>query len=227
MKNLTCFALSALVLNGLVGCGDNLEPEDTMDEEPMEFPSTCAELAIGHHNYADADRNLYLKNDPTKPWKAYCDDLQGKNPKEYLTVGYNSSTYTDSNGDQVRTDYDKVRIDPKTLMLDTTDQTFAISTGSVTRGPGAVVTSMPLGVAMSCGNNRAFAQVDVNGTPFVIEDHFRLGGLPSTTGHANPWSTNKVFEMWAEGDCGWIAPDLMDSEPINNAGGYLISLRYE
>ena len=85
MKNLTCFAVSALALN-VIGCGDNLEPEDVMDEKPIEFPRTCAELAQGHRNYADADRTLYLDNDETKPWTAYCADLQSKSPKEYLSV---------------------------------------------------------------------------------------------------------------------------------------------
>ena len=33
MKNLTCFALSALAIN-LVGCGDNLEPDDQDTDDP-------------------------------------------------------------------------------------------------------------------------------------------------------------------------------------------------
>ena len=98
-----------------------------------------------------------------------------------------TATWSDFSGaspdDHVRTEYDMVRIDPLTLKLDTSDQTFATSTGTATY-LGVAVTSMPLGVAMSCGHNFATAQVHLGDTPFVIENHFALRGDAIAGGNA-------------------------------------------
>ncbi len=223
MKKLTYFAVSALATNFLVGCGDNTEPVDDQ-EEPIEFPRTCAEVAVGHPLYGEGERTLYFNGDATKPWQAYCVDLK-KDAKEYLTVRSTWSVYSDGSGDQVRTEYDKVRIDPLTLKLDTSDQTFAVSTGTLMLA-GVEVSSMPVGVALSCGFNPATAQINLEDTPFVIEDHFVKRGDNNVAGSASPWASNRTIEIWNEGDCSWTSPDLMSGAPINAAGGYLISLQY-
>jgi hypothetical protein len=219
MKNFTYFAVSALALNALVGCGDN-------SDGPIEFPRTCAEAAVGNASAKDGEYKLFIDNDETKPWTAWCDDLQGDNPKEYLTVESNRSTYASRTGEEVETRYEKIRIDPDTLELDTSDQTFAASTGSATHAPGVEVTSMPLGVAMSCGFNFAGAELNVNNTPFVIENRFAVRGDGPPVGSANPWSTNKVVEITSIGDCSWTAPETIGEYPMNEQGGYMIRLVY-
>src|SRR4051812_21255042 len=185
MNNNTSLAAvtAALLTSLLTGClaGDDLKG-------PIELPRTCAEAAQGVKAH-DGDHILYVDGDETKPWRAYCVDMdQGAAAKEYLTVtagASNFSRYTAggrSPGTDVETRFDKVRIDPETLTLDASDLTFAVSTGSVQHLGGQVVDSLPLGVAMSCGGGFTAAQVDVQGTPFVFDDTaFGNGG---DAGHA-------------------------------------------
>jgi hypothetical protein len=248
MKNLTSLALSLLATNLLVGCvtGDNLPPPDdqngaqvqptptpTPTPTPIAFPQSCRELATSDPAAKDGEHTLYLSNDEQHPWAAYCVDM-GRTAKDYLTLpNSNGGTWSmyraggAAPGTDVETRFDKVRIDPITLKLDISDQTFAVSTGSLTDVSGAQVTSMPLGVAMSCGGGSANANVDVGGTPFVLANTFSLAGDLGNTGYAGLWPSGQVIEMWADGNCGWIAPDRAASPPMNASGGFLISLSYQ
>ena len=235
MKKLSSLLLSLLATNALVGCiGDNTEPADPEVPDPqptvIPFPRSCAEVRQSHSWANDGRRTLFVDHDANKPWIAYCVDMDSS-PKEYLNLpgDMNFSRYTAggrSPGTDVETRYDKVRIDPITLKVDISDQTFAISTGSLMHLGVTPVTSMPLGVAMSCGGGGASANVDLSGTPFLIEDKFATAGDVGHTGTAFVWWTNQNEEMWADGDCGWVGPDLVPANPMNNAGSFLIQLSY-
>lgn len=225
MKNLPGFAISALALNFVVGCGDNSV------EAPIDYPSSCEEAAVGSTRLADGHRTLYLGNDVTKPWTAFCVDLDSDEPKEYLSLKddmtWSSYSVTTPAGDsvEVKTTYDKVRIDPVTLELDAGDQTFALSSGTATHPTLGEISSMPLGVAMAC-NAYANAQLYLEG-PFVIDQVFAIGGT-GATGYMNPWASNQVIELGANSaDCGWVAPEKAPQEPRNDMGGFSIKLRYE
>jgi hypothetical protein len=228
MKNFTSLALVALSTNLLVGCvtGDNEQPE------PIAFPRSCAERAVGDATLSDGEHTLFIAGNETMPWVAYCVDMSTA-PIEYLTLPNGGamtwSRYTaggQSTGTDVETRFDKVRIDPITLKLDTSDQTFAVSTGSLMHLGTQEVTSMPLGVAMSCGGGSASAQVDVGGTPFHLENTFTIAGR-AATGNASLWWSGQTIEMWADGDCGWVAPDFTPANPMNHAGDFLIKLTYK
>lgn len=199
----------------------------------IRFPQSCREVASNDPTAKDGQHRLYLSHDELHPWSAYCVDM-GKNAKEYLTLpqggATNYSQYRAGGhavGTDVETRFDKVRIDPITLRLDISDQTFAISTGSLVDVSGTQVSSMPLGVAMSCGGGSAIANVDVGGTPFLIAKTFSIAGDFGNTGFAGLWPSGQVIEMWADGDCGWVAPDRAPSSPINSMGGFVISLSYQ
>jgi hypothetical protein len=209
MNKITSIALSLLSTNLLIGCaiGDNEVPE-----APIAFPRTCAERAVGHAEAQDGTYTLFVEGDETMPWRAYCADM-GEDAIEYLTLATSGagtwSSYRAggrSPGTDVDTRFDKVRIDPIKLVLDVNDLTFAVSTGSVNHLGGKAIDSMPLGVAMSCGGGSVGAQVDLQGTPFLLTGEFAIGGDAGNTGNADPWSTNQTMEMWADGDCGFVGP---------------------
>jgi hypothetical protein len=233
MKNFATLALSLFA----VGCiGDNIEPADpeVPDQQPtvIPFPRSCAEVRQSHAWANDGPHTLYVDHDKARSWLAYCVDMD-TSPKDYLTLpkggDTNFSRYSAggrSPGTEVETRYDKVRIDPLTLALDISDQTFAVSTGSLMHLGTTQVTSMPLGVAMSCGGGGASANVDVSGTRFEIVDKFATAGDVGHTGTAFVWWTGQNEEMWADGDCGWVGPELTPANPINNAGTFLISLTF-
>ena len=223
-NTLTRLALAALSTNLLVGClsGDNLEGE-------VAFPRTCAEAVQGRANANDGPRMLYVDGDEAKPWQAYCADVDG-DAKEYLNAKDSPGNYSmyraggQSPGTDVMTHYEKIRIDPINLRLDVTDQTFAVSTGSVMHLGSTKIESMPLGVAMTCGGGSAWAQVDVSDTPFIVVGSFQIDGNGAQTGHASPWHTNQVVELGADGDCGWVVPTGLDPMKAENTS---IALSYE
>lgn len=228
MKNLTSFGLALLSSNLLVGCvmGDN-------DAPPIPFPRSCAEVAASKPAATDGDQTLFVDHDQTKPWVAYCVDMASDTPAEYLSLdpsgaGTWSKLVAGGSiaGTDVETRFDKIRIDPVTLKVDTSDLTFAVSSGSATLSTGAQVQSMPLGVGMTCGGGYSTAQIDIEGTPFTLPTDFSVAGDAGAKGHADLWSTNQTVEMWSDGDCAWVGPTAMPANPVNSAGGYIIQLTY-
>jgi hypothetical protein len=205
MNHKLCLA-SLLAFTGCVDGGAE-------QEAPNAYPRTCAEAARGAEA-ADGRYKLYVDNDPSKPWGAYCADVGTSQPKEYLPVsdpntGGNVSVYRAggrTSGTDVVTVYDMLRVDPIALTIDTNDKTFAVSHGSLTDPNGETISSLQLGVAMTCGGGYSWANVSTIGTPFTLTNQFALGGDPGVTGHAGLWPDNKVVEIWADGDCGWVAP---------------------
>src|SRR5262249_21368163 len=159
----------------------------------------------------DGNYTLYIGHDIHKPWMAFCRDMPGT-PSEYLTLAHvgpnvNFSQYTAGgavDGTNVRTNYSKVRIDPATLLVDISDQTFSSSTGSLIHG-GETVSSMPFGVGMSCDDTASgVGNIDLGGTPFAVAtDEFLVGGYDSS-GTATYSNGNRVVTLAGGGFCGWI-----------------------
>src|SRR5689334_9435989 len=141
MKQITSIALASLLASSLVGCGDNAEPDPTMQGQgsgsgtgsgsavtptAMQFPSSCMDVGNGVAP-ADGEYKLYLGGDEKKPWTAYC-----HGGDEFLSVNDYTNWGEIANGgwanpgpDGIRTIYTKLRIDPGTLMIDISDETFA------------------------------------------------------------------------------------------------------
>jgi hypothetical protein len=135
-------------------------------------PASCAEA-----NAAGQTVTLYVGHDPAKPWQAYCNGttsylpLPGGNVSSYPRGG--CATVSTS---QVVTTWSRVRIDPITFLVDTSDQTFAQSTGSTHEisGNGTydhVYSTMPFAAARSCNDQPAtspLGTVDLRGSHFSI-----------------------------------------------------------
>jgi hypothetical protein len=137
----------------------------------------------------------------------------------------NFSQYTTggaSNGFDVRTHYYYVRFDPETLVIETSDQRFAASQGTLNHSGGVSVQSMPYGVAMACGGFSAvgLANIDLRGTHFAVADSFTFVGTGSFgVIAADPEMTN--IDVEGGGFCGWMAPTNTAFDPMNTAGGTL------
>lgn len=209
MNKLTTLLLAHLAL----GCvaGDNDVPAiDPPEATPGALPRSCEELAKSHPTATDGDFKLYVDANPSKWFLAYCADMPDA-PKTYLTVDpdMNWSEYAAggrTQGTTVTTRFDKIRIDPITFKVDPSDTSFAVSEGSLTDIDGSTVTEMSLGVGKSCGGGYATAEVSVMGTQFFISNSFATAGDAGHVGNADIWPNNQVIEMWADGDCGWVAP---------------------
>lgn len=185
-------------------------------------PSSCQDIKTAHPDAADGDYALFIDKDPLRSWGVYCRDMAGT-PSDYLTLvqtgtSSNYSQYTaggNSPGTDVRTLYTRLRINPTTYQVNTADQTFSTSTGSLLHG-NEPVTSMPFAAAMGC-SRWGVGNVDLRGTGFAVAPgQFRVGGV-SASGSYNYSSGNQVVALSAYGGCGWVGP-LNSFNPFNQNG---------
>ena len=198
------------------------------------LPESCQDIHDGDPTATDGVYTIY-PNGNTQVFDVYCNDMAGT-PSEYLELQntgglYNFGQYTTeiwpSLGTTVKTSYQKIRLDPATLMVDIGDQTFATSSGSRKHG-STTVTSMPYGVAMDCEawySQTGVANIDLSGTPFAVADTFSVGGYKAA-GTATFSQDNQIVNLNGGGYCGWITPSPWLYNPINAQGGFRLDLEY-
>ncbi len=179
----------------------------------LPLPESCADIVAGDPTATDGLHTLFFEGEAAQPWTAYCDDMAGT-PAEYLEFPnsgpeLNFSEYEAGGpapGTTVRTNFTRVRVDPITLVVDLDDLSFSSSTGSLLHG-NVPVESMPYGFAMGCnfGNAVGNANIDLTGTPFIIDSPFCQGGfIPFGTVDVDP--TAQVVDLTGGGFCGWSGP---------------------
>ncbi|NTX01026.1 Vps62-related protein [Myxococcus sp. CA040A] len=226
-------AWRAVLLGGLLalstGCqGEGIESDGHSESLPGETEAlpvlqqqlaplrekSCREIKNARPQAGDGEYTLHLMGDAARPWKAWCHDMAGT-PTEYLPLPENGlhsnfSQYTAGGaapGSNVRTVFSKLRINPVTLEVDTSDRRFATSTGALSHNGQANISTMPYATAMSCdwgGSGRA--NVDLRGTPFKLPaDYFVTSGF-SQLGAASYSFVDQVVSITGGGYCGWTAP---------------------
>ncbi|MCY0995857.1 Vps62-related protein [Myxococcus sp. MISCRS1] len=174
---------------------------------------SCLDIQQARPSAPDGEYTLYVLGDPAWPWRVYCHGMTGV-PKEYLplqerTLFSNFSQYTAgvaSPGTTVRSRYSRLRINPYTLEVDTSDTTFATSTGELAHA-GLPVTSMPFATAMSCDwADSGRANIDLRGTPFrVAPEAFAVTGWGQVGSQVYSFA-DQVVSLKGGGYCGSNAP---------------------
>jgi hypothetical protein len=200
--------------------------QDSSDPAEPPAPATCAAHRAAFPSAPDGLVALYVGGDRARPWTAWCADMAGT-PLEYLPVRSAFSHYTAggaTSGSDVRTSYERVRIDPVSLRVDISDQRFSTSRGQLTQG-SQEVRSMPLGVAMSCDRRvSGVGSIDLTGTPFLLPaDAWRVDGFEAD-GRADFSAGQQRVDLYGGGYCGWISPGVY--APVNREGGFALTLRY-
>jgi hypothetical protein len=237
-----CLGILAPLMTGCIADSSDLDDQSIGEAQqalnpppppPPPPPASCLDIRSSNPNAGDGNYVLNIGHDPAKPWTAFCYHM-ATSPAEYLTLqntsaSANFSQYTAGgavSGSNVRTSYRKVRIDPATLLVDISDQTFSTSSGQLIHG-GEAVTSMPFGVAMSCDDSPSgVGNIDLTGTPFeVAADEFLVGGADSS-GSAVYSSNNRVVNLSGGGYCGWICASPATFNPFNDAGDFQLALTY-
>ncbi len=234
-----CLGIFAPLMTGCIAAPSADLVDGAVDETaealspPPPPPATCQEIRSANPAAGNGSYVLHIGHDPAKAWTAYCHAM-GTAPAEYLSLphvgpGSNFSQYTAggaSSGTTVLTRYAKVRIDPASLLVDISDQTFSTSTGSVMNG-STTVTSMPYGVAMSCdASPSGVGNIDLGGTPFaVVTGAFQQGGAGSS-GTSTYSGSNRVVNLTGGGYCGWTCSNPATFNPFNDAGDFQLSLTF-
>ena len=228
------------------GTTDLLISPDLRLPDMAAIPETCADVLAADPSATDGTYTLYVARNLRKPWTAHCRDMRGRTPKEYIPlmmVGlrFNFSQYTAggaSPGTDVRTSYSRIRIDPKTLLVDVSDQTFSASSGQLTNSGGPVVTSMSYAAAMDCapqgwGVPTGVGNIDLRGTPFAVRPGIFGQGPPSAgkwCGGVTYSDRDQVVDIKGGGWCGWWAAGPANygqsGSPFNGEGGFQLQLDY-
>lgn len=183
---------------------------DSTDTTDVPGPSSCAELEGPDGDYAITIGGHSLT--------VYCHDME-HGGREYLTLpDGNFSQYTSNyiGEGPVRTTWQRIRLDPATLLVDMADFTFSTSSGSLSHD-GGLVDHMPYGVAMSCSFDNGLAHVDLTGTALVVDDTWVVGGS-GATGDSVVSAGGQVVDVTATGGCGWNYPGAAYN-PFNDAAG--------
>lgn len=207
-----------------------------------ELPETCRDVVDAAPDAADGEYLLFIERDVGRPWEAYCHDLQGQ-PREFLSLpsdgdGANISRLQSFEGDRfgsVVTRYSRVRIDPHTLEVDVSDQTFAVTEGSATVENRAEVKAMPFGVATACSVSSdvliaAQSAIDLAGTPFAIDSEFCVRDADETL--STVWRSNTKgradLTVYASDPevCATASPAPCLDAPFDDSGGFQLQLRY-
>lgn len=215
-----CFDFDALT-NG----GDRTVTVDAGADLVPHLPETCS-------NLVDGQQILFISADPTRPWTARCAGGLTYLPLVHTGSDANYSQYKAggySPGQDVVTAYTAVRLDPASLLVDVSDQTFSTSSGSL-RGAGASVVTMPYGVAMDCVSKQTAtgkANIDLRGTSFTIRNNVFVAGGLQTASTVALASDAKVANLSGGGECGWMAAGSYSGGPVNKAGGFQLPLQYQ
>ncbi|HEX4684972.1 MAG TPA: PKD domain-containing protein [Gemmatimonadaceae bacterium] len=174
--------------------------------------ASCAAIATAHPGSADG--NYAVRNAAGNTFVVYCAGMSGS-PVAYLTLPTQGSASNfgswsvpnSSSPSTITTWYSRVQFDVDQLQIVTDDHTFAHSNNSHVPGPGVDLDWWDFGNAAGCSwGDDGGANVDLNGTPFSINDMIYVDGWFPTG------SINGVYYGWGDGT-------LVTGKSMNLTGG--------
>jgi hypothetical protein len=226
------------------GSGDGgtiTEGGGVSDAPATGYPTSCAQADAGS---SDQDVTLYVGGDPNEPWTAHCSGGNAYLPLASATSNFSSypggGCASNAHGPStVTTTWTMLRIDPATLVVDTSDYKGATSSGDTheVSGNGSVntdYTQMPYGSSRSCVDQQPgspSASVDLTGTPFAVassQQWYLLGFSNANPGNkpfggASP-ASGKTVSLSVGGYPAGITP--CQSDYYQTTGGACLQLVY-
>lgn len=195
----------------------------TITPSPVPRPNSCAMIKQQQPAAEDGPYTIYLNG--RSPATLYCHNMD-TTPQEYLTLpatetGGNFSLISYPEG-AIITQYEKVRLNPSSLIIDPTDMTFATLAESLA-GYVAItgeqlatypVTASDFAVATGCNRSQenaplGRANLDLTGTPFVVSPEITFtsfgGEVQETISEVS--ADGKTVNLAVNGRCGIIKPN--------------------
>jgi GON domain len=199
-----------VTLTGGGYCGSN-EPPSSQLLLMLATTGSCAEAqAVMTTQPVDGEYTLYAGHDYNRPFTAYCYNMATSTPTEYLTLHNTASGANYSEevaggaiaGTNVVSAFTKVRIDPQSMRVDTTDHTFSSSTGLITTWGLSTMPYAQAGACVGASVAAGRANVDLTGTAFgVAPGAFASQGWEAA-GSATYSSNNQIVNLAGGGWCG-------------------------
>lgn len=198
-------------------------PIVTVTPSPVPRPSSCAMLKEQQPIAEDGPYTIYLQGRTAVT--LYCHNM-ANTPTEYLTLpatanGGNFSLISYPEG-AIITLYEKVRLNPSSLIIDPTDMTFATLAESLA-GYNAIsgeqlatypVTISDFAVATGCNRNQVDsplgrANIDLTGTSFIINPEITFTSFGGEVQEASSVVSEdgKTVNLAVNGRCGIIQPN--------------------
>lgn len=177
-------------------------------------PRSCADLFLQSSEDVAGVYTIYLNGDVNLPLDVYC-DVGGGTYLELIGNGGSANfSTTVIDGEALTTQYERVRLDVRTLTIDRTDRTFAVVSGAL---PEDMVrlNAPDFGVAMGCsveGTAVAEGQANINltGTNLALAEtvSFGLHGpYDVEVSQIIVADGRQVVDLQVRGQCGWIWPE--------------------
>jgi len=133
-----------------------------------------------------------------------------------------------ANDSNVYTRFSKIRFDPVGMLANTSDYTYAKSTGLCSHFKDqGITTSFPLGTAFDSegsGSHTGKGNINLLGTPFDINDTFKYQGT-TAAGTSTFSNNNQVVDLTGGGNSGGICPVSCTDETAAIKGGWVLKLR--
>lgn len=165
---------------------------DSIAKRNPNLPSCAADIVASgaSDSSQDGDHTLYLDGDYKRKVTMYCKDMRTGSPKEYLALprhdGNSNCTFIPAvgycTGENVLTAFEKIRLDPKTMLVDLYDYNFSEQLGGTAHWTDAEGKSKmdysryPYGCAWcSLGaddygkHQYGTANIDLSDTPFQVD----------------------------------------------------------
>ena len=194
----------------------------TVTASPPPRPSSCAMLKQQQPASGDGEYTIYLQGKTAV--RLYCHNMT-TTPQEYLTLpatanGNNYSVISYPEG-AIVTQYEKVRLNPSSLIVDPSDRTFAVLNSNLAGFNaliGEALANYPVilsdfAQATGCNRNQpdaplGRANINLSDTPFVIsaEMTFSSFGGEVTETISEISADGKVVDLAVNGRCGIIQP---------------------
>jgi eukaryotic-like serine/threonine-protein kinase len=191
---------------------------------PVPNPASCSMIRDQQPDVPDGEYELFYLGNLDMPFTVYCHNMQSR-PAEYLPLvnvqgAFNYSMISYPEG-AIPTHYQRLRIFPSTLVVDTADRTFATTLGSVpnyTTISEAATADYPVlatNYARAEGCNRGNfnappgqANIDLRGTGFAIEENvqFAFDGGNIQDPAVNLTENDQVANLSIGGRCAHIEP---------------------
>ena len=195
----------------------------TATPSPTPRPSSCAMLKQQQPSAEDGAYTIYLQGITAVP--LHCHNM-ANNPKDYLSLpatssGGNFSLISYPEG-AIVTLYEKVRLNPSSLIIDTADRTFAVGAESLagySAISGEQLVSYPVigsdfAVATGCNRNQenaplGRANIDLSGTPFIVSPEISFASYGGEVQEASSVVSEdgKTVDLAVNGRCGIIQLD--------------------
>jgi hypothetical protein len=202
-------------------------PIVTVTPSPVPLPSSCAMIKEQQPASEDGPHTIYLQGKTAVI--LYCYNMNNT-PTDYLPLpasanGGNFSLISYPEG-AIITQYEKVRLNPSSLIIDPADKTFATLAESLVGYnaiPGELladeqlvtypVTASDFGVATGCNRNQpdaplGRANIDLTGTPFIISPEITFTSFGGEVQEASSVVSEdgKIVNLAVNGRCGIIQP---------------------